>query len=139
MIEKFKRTLEMNKYLSGLCCFFFYFSSIGYAHSAGLNKVQVSIEPHISNRGYIPVISNADEIESSDFRESDLKEMQDSLRKLKSDNRKVDELTQKVLELERKNSEQESKIERLQRSLDDMKRSNDNLSNQVSNLSGKIK
>ena len=115
---------------------FFYFSSVGYAHSAGLNKVQVSIDPNISTRGYIPVISGADEIESSDFRESDL---QDSLRQMKSDNRKVDELTQKVLQLERKNSEQESKIERLQRSLDDMKRSNDNLSNQVSNLSGKIK
>ena len=29
MIEKFKRTLEMNKYLSGLCVVsFFYFSSI---------------------------------------------------------------------------------------------------------------
>ncbi|HFK7268112.1 hypothetical protein [Enterobacter asburiae] len=140
MIEKFKRTLEMNKYLSGLCVVsFFYFCSIGYAHSAGPNKVQVSIEPHISSRGYIPVISNADEIESSDFRASDLKEMQDSLRKMKSDNSKVDELTQKVLQLERKNSEQESKIERLQRSLDDMKRSNDNLSNQVSSLSGKIK
>ncbi|HII4350376.1 TPA: hypothetical protein ACY4O8_001290 [Enterobacter cloacae] len=137
MIEKFKRTLEMNKYLSGLCVVsFFYFSSIGYAHSAGLNKVQVSIEPSNFNRGYIPVISGADEIEASDFRESDL---QDSLRKMKSDNRKVDELTQKVLQLERKSSEQESKIERLQRSLDDMKRSNDNLSNQVSNLSGKIK
>ena len=137
MIEKFKRTLEMNKYLSGLCVVsFFYFSSIGYAHSAGPNKVQVSIDPNISTRGYIPVISGADEIESSDFRESDL---QDSLRQMKSDNRKVDELTQKVLQLERKNSEQESKIERLQRSLDDMKRSNDNLSNQVSNLSGKIK
>ncbi|WP_263068233.1 hypothetical protein [Enterobacter huaxiensis] len=69
MIEKFKRTLEMNKYLSGLCVVsFFYFSSIGYAHSAGLNKVQVSIDPHISTRGYIPVISGADEIESSDFR-----------------------------------------------------------------------
>lgn len=130
----------MNKYLSGLCVVsFFCFYSIGYANSAGLNKVQVSIEPHISSRGYIPVISNADEIESSDFRASDLKEMQDSLRKMKSDNSKVDELTQKVLQLERKNSEQESKIERLQRSLDDMKRSNDNLSNQVSNLSGKIK
>ena len=141
MIEKFKRTLEMNKYLSGLCVVsFFYFSSIGYAHSAGLNKVQVSIKPSSANRGYIPVISNADEIESSDFRESDLREMQDSLRKIESsDNRKVDELTEKVLQLERKNSEQESKIERLQRSLDDMKRSNDNLSNQVSNLSGKIK
>ena len=128
MIEKFKRTLEMNKYLSGLCVVsFFYFSSIGYAHSAGLNKVQVSIKPSSANGGYIPVISDADEIEPSDFRESDLREMQDSLRKMKSDNRKVDELTQ------------ESKIERLQRSLDDMKRSNDNLSNQVSNLSGKIK
>lgn len=137
MIEKFKRTLEMNKYLSGLCVVsFFYFSSIGYAHSAGPNKVQVSIEPSNFNRGYIPVISGLDEIEASDFRESDL---QDSLRLMKSDNRKVDELTQKVLQLERKNSEQESKIERLQRSLDDMKRSNDNLSNQVSNLSGKIK
>lgn len=115
---------------------FFYFSSIGYAHSAGPNKVQVSIEPSNFNRGYIPVISGLDEIEASDFRESDL---QESLRLMKSDNRKVDELTQKVLQLERKNSEQESKIERLQRSLDDMKRSNDNLSNQVSNLSGKIK
>lgn len=140
MIEKFKRTLEMNKYLSGLCVVsFFYFSSIGYAHSAGQNKVQVSIKPSSANGGYIPVISDADEIEPSDFRESDLQEMQDSLRKMKSDNRKVDELTQKVLQLERKNSEQESKIERLQRSLDDMKRSNDNFSNQVSNLSGKIK
>ncbi|WP_313774030.1 hypothetical protein [Enterobacter huaxiensis] len=140
MIEKYKGTSEMNKIsVWSVCCFFFYFYSIGYAHSAGLNKVQVSIEPHISTRGYIPVISGADEIESSDFRESDLKEMQDSLRKMKSDNSKVDELTQKVLQLERKNSEQESKIERLQRSLDDMKRSNDNLSNQVSNLSGKIK
>ena len=133
MIEKFKRTLEMNKYLSGLCVVsFFYFSSIGYAHSAGLNKVQVSIKPSSANGGYIPVISGLDEIEASDFRESDL---QESLRLMKSDNRKVDELTQKVLQLERKNSEQESKIERLQRSLDDMKRSNDNLSNQVSNLS----
>lgn len=130
----------MNKYLSGLCVVsFFYFSSIGYAHSAGQNKVQVSIEPHISSRGYIPVISDAAEIKSSDFSERDLREMQDSLKKMKFDIRKVDELTQKVLELERKNSEQESKIERLQRSLDDMKRSNDNLSNQVSNLSGKIK
>ncbi|WP_223580486.1 hypothetical protein [Enterobacter sp. JBIWA005] len=140
MIEKLKRTLEMNKYLSDLCVVsFFCFSSIGYVHSAGLNKVQVSIEPSNFNSGYIPVIYGADEIEPSDFRESDLQEMQDSLRNMKSDNRKVDELTQKVLQLERKNSEQESKIERLQRSLDDMKRSNDNLSNQVSNLSGKIK
>lgn len=140
MIEKFKRTLEMNKYLSGLCVVsFFYFSSIGYAHSAGLDKVPVSIDAHNFRRGYIPVIYDVDEIAPSDFRESDLKNMQDSLRKMESDNRKVDELTNKILQLERENSEQGSKIERLQRSLDDMKRSNDNLSNQVSNLSSKIK
>ncbi|GAB83208.1 hypothetical protein [Shimwellia blattae] len=137
VIEKFKRALEMNKYLSGLCVVsFFYFSSIGYAHSSGLDKVQVNIYPLHSKIGFIPVISNSDEIKPSDFSESDLQKMQDSLRKNTS---KVDELTQKVLQLEGKNSEQESKIERLQRSLDDMKRSNDNLSNQVSNLSGKIK
>jgi peptidoglycan hydrolase CwlO-like protein len=140
VIEKFKRTLEMNKYLSGLCVVsFFYFSSIGYVYSAGPNNVQVSIDPRNSKRGSIPVITNADEIEASDFSKWDLQKMQDSLRKIESDNRKVDELTEKVLQLERKNSAQESKIERLQKSLDDMKRSNDNLSNQVSNLSGKIK
>lgn len=141
MIEKFKRTLEMNKYLSGLCVVsFFYFSSIGYVYSAGPNNVQVSIDPRNSKRGSIPVISDEAEIEASNFSKWDLQEMQDSLRKIESsDNRKVDELTEKVLQLERKNSAQESKIERLQKSLDDMKRSNDNLSNQVSNLSGKIK
>lgn len=140
MIEKFKRTLEMIKYLSGLCVVsFFCFSSIGYVHSAGLNNVQVSIDARYSKRGYIPVIYDLDEIKPSYFRESDLQKMQDSVSKLESDNRKVDELAKKVLQLERKNSEQESKIERLQRSLDDMKRSNDNLSNQVSNLSRKIK
>ncbi|WP_393948740.1 hypothetical protein [Kluyvera intermedia] len=140
MIEKYKRTLEMNKYLSGLCVVsFFYFSSIGYVHSADQNNVQVSIDARNSNKGFIPVISDLDEIQPSHFRESDLQKMQDSVRKMESDNRKVDELTKKVLQLERKNSEQESKIERLQRSLDGMKRSNDNLSNQVSNLSRKIK
>lgn len=126
----------MNKYLSGLYVVsFFYFSSIGYANSADQNNVQVSIDARNSNKGFIPVISDVDEIQSSHFRESDLQKMQDSVRKMESDNRKVDELTKKVLQLERKNSEQESKIERLQRSLDGMKRSNDNLSNQVSNLS----
>lgn len=127
----------MNKYLSGLCVVsFFYFSSIGYAHSSDPNNVPVSIEPRNANRGFIPVISDVDEIQPSHFRESDLQKLQESVRKLESANQ---ELSKKIVQLEKNNSERERKIERLQRSLDGMKRSNDNLSNQVNNLSHKIK
>ena len=127
----------MNKYLSLMCAAsLLVFSAENFA-----NPVEYSGSSMYPNG--LAMFSNDTSIRPSRWTESDLKDMNDTLKNVvstqESSTRKIEEQGRKIDEQERKISQLESKNADLQRSLDQFKQDNSSLSRKIDELAQKIK